>query len=85
MRNDSADVALQRFFDRDDVSRVAFDDVAGRHYEGYPLDVQAERVLVGLGGPMAPEEPQWFLYASLRRDSIAFWSEREQRWVPLIV
>jgi hypothetical protein len=72
---------LRRFFELEDAFRVAFDDVDGRHFEGYPLDVESERVLFGLGGPMAPEQPEWFLYESIRVDSLYYWSESAKRWL----
>lgn len=72
--------ALQTFFDLDDASRVAFDDVDGHHFEGYALEVEADRVLVGLGGPLAPATPRWFRYDSLRRDALFYWSAQAAAW-----
>ena len=75
---------LYRFFDLDDALRCSFDRKDGVHVEGYALDVEEHRVLFGYGGPLAPEEPEWIDFESIRIAPLHYWSKRESRWVEFI-
>jgi hypothetical protein len=81
MAPDAHEDAIRRFFANEDAVRFSFDTVDGRHCEGYPLDDDPHRFLFGSGGPMAPEEPEWIPYLSIRLDRLDYWSESAKHWL----
>ena len=75
------DSLLRRFFELHDAERWSVDRRDGTHLEGYALEVEAERVLFGLGGPLASDDSIWIDFTDVRAEGLSYWSRREQRWV----
>lgn len=53
--------------------RVALDLRSGRHIEGYLLEVVADGVTFGHGGPLAPPEDELLPFDELPRRGVSTW------------
>ncbi|MEM6291413.1 MAG: hypothetical protein AAGA54_09120 [Myxococcota bacterium] len=64
-------------------SRVSLRLRGGVTYEGYIFDVIDDAFVLGVGGPLAPDEPVVLRWADIDPDSLAYYDSSREAWVEL--